>query len=93
MLYSLQKKGKSFRLNNVILTKIILQSINHVALNSIASNELKSNAVWLGAVYVNDITQYTILETIFLREELNDDALILEEEVESSDDESEYNQK
>ena len=46
----------------------------------------------LGTVYVYDVTQDEILENIFSREELHDDKLILEGEVESSDDKSECNE-
>ena len=47
----------------------------------------------MGAVYVCDETHDEIMETIFSREELHYDKLILEGESESSDHDSEYNEK
>ena len=80
------KEGKIFKLNTVILTKVKVKSINDVALPAKASNKLRGDTMRLGYVYVFDVTHNEILETIFSREELNNDELILEGEVESSDD-------
>ena len=51
------------------------------------------DAIRSGAVYVCDVIQDEILETLFSRQELNYRGIILEGEVESSDDESGYNYK
>ena len=75
------------------LTKVKVQSINDVAIPARASNKLWGDAIMLGTVYFGDITHYEILETIFSREELYDDKLILEIKFESIDDKSECNEK
>ena len=83
-------KGKTIvSLNTFILTKIKLKIINNVSLPDISSKKLRSDTIRFGAVYLCDITHDEILENIFKREELNYNELILEGEVECSDDESE----
>ena len=47
----------------------------------------------MGAVYVCDVTHNEIMGTLFKREVLHYDKLVLEGGVEISDDESEYNKK
>ena len=80
------------RLNTVILTKAKVKSINYVALPARASNKLRGDEIMLGAVYVCYVTHDEILETIFSKEGLNYDELVLEGESVSSDDESKYNE-
>ena len=46
----------------------------------------------LGSVYILDNPHGKILETVSSREELNQDEFILDVQVESSDDESEFNE-
>ena len=75
-------------MNTVILTKVKVKLINDFNLTDRASNKLRYDAIRYGAVYVCDGTHDEILETIFSREELRNDELILEVEVEISDDES-----
>ena len=93
MKYSLWKinEGKNVRLNTVILTKVRVKPINDVVLTDRASDKFRGDTSMLGAAYVCDVTHDEILETIFSREELHYDELILEGEVESSDDESKFN--
>ena len=64
------------------------KSINDISLPDRSSNRLRGDATMFGTIYVCDVTNNEILETIFSREELHYDELILEGEVESSDDES-----
>ena len=47
---------------------------------------MSGDTIRLGDVYIYYVTHDEIRETIFLREELNDKKLILEGEVESTDD-------
>ena len=54
---------------------------------------MRGDATRLGAVYVFDDTHNEIIETIFSREELHNNELILGGEVESSDDKSECDKK
>ena len=53
---------------------------------------MRGDAIRLGNNFVYDFTQNEIPENIFSREELCYDELILEREIESSDDESEFNE-
>ena len=85
-------KKKNVRLNTDVLTQIKVQSINYVALHAKASNKLRCDAIMLGDVYICDVAHNEILKTLFSREELNYDELILEEEVGSSYNKSEYNE-
>ena len=78
-------------MNNVILTKVKVQPINYTAPPDRASNKFRGDAIRLGAVYICDVTHDEILETIFLRESLHSDELILEGEVKIIDDDSECN--
>ena len=80
------------RLNTVIMTKVKLQSVNHVNITSRGINKWSGDTIRLGDVYIYYVTHDEILETIFLREYLNDKKLILEGEVESTDNESECNE-
>ena len=80
-------------MNTVILTKVKVKLINDVNLTDRASNKLRYDAIRYGAVYVCDGTHDEILETIFSREESRYNELILEGEVESSDDDSEFNEE
>ena len=74
----MEKKVKTiFRLNTVILTKVKVQLINDIYLPDRASNKLRGGTIRSGAVYVCDVTHDEILETIFSREELYYDELIL----------------
>ena len=79
-------------MNTTILTKLKVQSINDVTIPDRESNKLRGDEISLGTVYVFDVTYDEILDTIFSREELNYDELILEGEFESSNDESEFNE-
>ena len=54
---------------------------------------MRGDANRLGTIYVCDVTHNDIMDTIFSREELHDNELILEGEVESSDYESECNEE
>ena len=81
------------RLNTFILTKVRVKLINDVDNPDRASNNFRGDLIRLVNVYFCDVTHHEILETIFSREELHRDELILEGEVESSDDESECNEK
>ena len=97
MVYSLwgvRGEGKIiFWLNTVILTKVNLQSINYVDIPVRESNQLRGDTIWLGAVYFCNYTHDEILETKFSREKLHHDEFILGVWVESSDDESECNER
>ena len=85
--------GIIVRLNTMILTKVNVQSINNVALPERASNKFRGDAIRLFAVRACDDTHDEILETIFSRQELHYDELILEREVKSNDEDSEFNEK
>ena len=76
----------------VILTKLKLQSINYVYTIYKAPNKFMGDEIRLVNVYVCDVTQNETPETIFSRKELNYNELVLETEIESSDDESECNE-
>ena len=65
-------------MNTTILTKLKVQSINDVTIPDRESNKLRGDEISLGTVYVFDVTYDEILDTIFSREELNYDELILE---------------
>ena len=80
------------RLNTVILTKVKVQLVNDVNIPAIELNKLSGDTIRLGDVYIYYVTHDEIRETIFLREQLNDKKLILEGEVKSTDDQSEYNE-
>ena len=77
-------------MNTDTLTKVEVQSINDVSLPNTASNKLRGVVTRVGPVYVCDGAHDEIPEKCFSRKELNYNELILEGEVESSDDESEY---
>ena len=87
-----QNGGKMLRLNNFILTNVKVKSINDVSIPNRASNKFRVDAIRLGHFYIFNVTHNEILETIFSRQSLHYDELILEGEVESSDDESECNE-
>ena len=53
---------------------------------------MRGDAIRLGDFYVCGVTHDEILETIFSREELHYDKLILEVKVESSDNDIEFNE-
>ena len=94
ILFKGKNKGKTIvRLNTVIITKLKVKSINYFTLPDRPSNKLRVDEIGLGAVYVCDITHDAILDTIFSREESRYNELILEGEVESSDDDSEFNEE
>ena len=70
-----KNKDKNFRLNTLILTKVKVKLINYVSLPDRYSNNLRCVAIWLRGMYVCDDSHDEILETTFLREELNYDKL------------------
>ena len=70
--------GKNCQVEYCYLTKLKVQSINDVSLPAISSNKLMGGAIRLGFFCVCDVTHDKILETIFSREELNYDELVLE---------------
>ena len=67
MVYTFWKKWRktTFRLNNIILTKVKLQSINDVALTGRASNKLCGDAISLSDAYISDDTNNGVTENVF----------------------------
>ena len=84
--YEDENDKNSARLNTVILNKVKVKSTNHVAFPDRAQNNWGGATIRLGAVCVCDDAHDEIIKTIFSKEELNYDAIILQGEVESSDD-------
>ena len=78
-------------MDNVILIQVKVQSIKKKSPTYRAQNRFRGDAIRLVSVYVLNVIYDEILETIFLREELHYDELILVGEVESTDDESKCN--
>ena len=76
--YGKKRMESNFRLNTVVLTKANAQSINNFKIHAITPHNLRGDVIKLGDVYACDDTHDGIMETIFSREELNYDELILE---------------